>query len=62
MVNKCQRCNKEAHYVEKCKTCDRYVCRNCQKASKTASKTGASSSARTAGEKCPKGKSGRAHN
>ncbi|MFH1443095.1 MAG: hypothetical protein ABIG96_03610 [Candidatus Micrarchaeota archaeon] len=39
MVNKCQRCNKEAHYVEKCKTCDRYVCRNCQKASKTASKT-----------------------
>ncbi len=39
MVNKCQRCNKEAHYVEKCMTCGRYVCRNCQKASKSASKT-----------------------
>ena len=39
LVTKCQRCNKDKHYIEKCMGCLRYVCRSCQKASKSASKT-----------------------
>jgi len=39
MTTKCERCGKEAHYREKCNSCNKYVCRSCNKSSKSASKT-----------------------
>lgn len=39
MVTKCERCHKEAHYLEACMTCSRQICRACQKSGKTADKT-----------------------
>lgn len=37
--SKCERCGKEAHYLEVCNYCSRTVCRNCQKSSSTPEKT-----------------------
>lgn len=34
MLVRCQRCNKEAHYLEKCNYCERQVCRTCVKSSR----------------------------
>ncbi|MBI3588459.1 hypothetical protein HY095_04655 [Candidatus Micrarchaeota archaeon] len=36
---KCERCGRDAYYMEKCDYCSRNVCRPCQKSSLTASKT-----------------------
>lgn len=36
---KCERCGKEAYYLEVCNYCNRKVCRNCHKASASPSKT-----------------------
>ncbi|MEK6923915.1 MAG: hypothetical protein AABW54_01595 [Candidatus Micrarchaeota archaeon] len=36
---KCERCGKDAYYAEECDYCNKKVCRNCHKASATASKT-----------------------
>ncbi|MBU1196947.1 hypothetical protein KJ765_00390 [Candidatus Micrarchaeota archaeon] len=36
MVTKCDRCHKDAHFLEGCMTCQLNICRACQKSTKNA--------------------------
>lgn len=38
MIKRCERCNSDTHFLEKCTFCNKYICRKCIHAGKNVKK------------------------